>query len=350
MPTISSENIADLLTNTAAQMDEPQFTQIATELQDYPGARQLLRKKRATFDSGDRIERRLMTGTGGSAKHFGFFETDTGNVPEKMQLITVDWRGTTANYVIERREIKINRGKRKIVDLLVQRRLMALIDLTELIEETIWSIPSSDDDITPYGLLYWLTYNTSTGFNGGNHSNFSSGPGTVSASAFPNWSNWTAQYSAVTKGDLVTLMRECFVKTKWKNPHDFPESGRGMPDTGIYCPYAVYKGLEDIGEQQNDSLGKDIASMDGQIRFRGNDITWVPQLDALTTSLPLYLVDWSVFYPFFLEGEFFVQSPLKVIAGQHTTFQSFTDMTWNTLCTNRRKNGLIAKADPSLGV
>jgi hypothetical protein len=47
------------------------------------------------------------------------------------------------------------------------RRHAAMIDLAEELEAKAWQVPNSTDKLNPYGLPYWIVYNSSTGFNGG---------------------------------------------------------------------------------------------------------------------------------------------------------------------------------------
>src|SRR5699024_10371082 len=98
--------------------------------------------------------------------------------------------------------------------------------------------------------------------------------------------------------------------------------------------------IETLEEDQNDRLGRDVASMDGHTIFQGVPLTYVPQLDS-ETNAPVYMIDWSTFKIKFLKGEYMREDPPAKAAGAHNVVQSFVNMTWNTQCTNRRKQTVL---------
>ena len=100
--------------------------------------------------------------------------------------------------------------------------------------------------------------------------------------------------------------------------------------------------FEDLGEAQNENLGRDIASMDGQIIFRRVPIIWVPKLDEDTTD-PVYMIDHSTFYPVVLKGDYLRESDPKESAEAHNAYSIHVDLTYNYVCLDRRRNAVLYK-------
>ena len=352
MPTLAAADIGDLVTGTLKDLGRLKWTEIATDVQEHYALPQMLKKEKVQFDSGVAIQRSIMLDHSGAAEHVGLYATDNVNVSDVMGTFTIPWRHTTTHYQFERREFAMNRSPARIFDLIKTRRIDGLISLAEKLETTMWHV-LSDDGKTPFGFQYYMTYNASTtgGFLGGNHTNFSSGPGGLSRSTYPRWKNWAATYSTVSKADLISLWRKAFRECGFKPAIEgIPTYDRGRPRYENFVNGDTIQIIEDLGEAQNENLGRDIASMDGKMMFRRTPINWVPYLDAYTTSDPVYMVDWSVFYPVFLKGEYMNESGAQQAPNQHTVTRFFIDLTWNLLCVNCRKLALIAKAAPADGI
>ena len=110
---------------------------------------------------------------------------------------------------------------------------------------------------------------------------------------------------------------------------------------GLYTNYAVESVLEEILESQNENLGKDVASMDGQALLRRVPITFVKELDLDSTN-PLYLVDWGELHVMGLSGWWMKETVVEKQSSQHTVSATHTDCTYNLICRNRRKQGVLA--------
>lgn len=346
---LQASDIADLVKTTQKELGKMKWTDLAGGLQEYVALPKLLKKEKVQFDDGYLIQWNVMIGTSGAARNVGLYQVDTVNVADQMQTASVPWRHATTNYAFDRREIAMNSGSSKIVDLVKVRRVDAQIELAKLVENDFWDCPSSSTDSTkPFGIDYYLVYNATTGFNGGNQTGFSAGPGGLDSTVYTRWKNFTAQYTNVTKPDLVAKMRQAATQTLFMSPVDVPDYNRG-DRYGYYMAYATLAALESLLEAQNENLGQDVASQDGRLTFRRNPCTYVPQLDSGTaaTALPVYGINWGEFYPVFLKGEYMVEEGPKVVGNQHTVFQTHVDLTYNWCCKNRRRQFLIAKSDPN---
>ncbi len=336
------KSILDLVALTQEQLGKFKFTEIATTLQNYVAMNEILRKERVGFQSGHGIVTNVMVSDSGAAKHVGAYEEDVVVVGDVMQKADIPWRNTTTNYAIERVEIAMNRKPSQIVELVKVRRTDAMIALTKLMETAFWSKPADSTDIlTPYGIPYWIVKNSSTGFNGGNPSGFSSGAGNLSSVTYPQWRNYTAQYTNITTIDLVRKWRRAARFTDFKPAVSTPDYNTGTR-YGYYTNYDVLGELEEVLEAQNDNLGNNIASKDGKVQFRRVPVTDVPELDSDSTD-PVYGINWGVVKPIFLSGEWLNEMGPRIAPLQHKVMHTHIDLTWNVLVRNRRLNFVLSK-------
>jgi len=352
MPTLTSDQIADLVLATLDDLGRAAWTDLTTDIQEFSFMPQILKKERVQFGGGAGIKRQVMVKHSGAAEHQGLYETDTVSVQDVMQQARVPWRHTSTNWAYEDREMAMNTGASEIYDLVKTRRADSLIALTELMEETFWTQPAlTTDTKTPYSIYYWApkypSGTTALGFNGGNPldqagTSFSDCAG-LNATTYPRWSSFTGQYTLPSKTDLIKKWRKACTYTKFMSPIEMPNYARGKDRMGYYVNYTTLSALEEIGESQNENLGRDIASMDGMIMFRRRPVTWVPYLDADTAGDPVIGINWSTFYPYFLRGEYLHEQPPEKASNQHRTKECFIDLSWNTLCVDRRRNFVLSK-------
>jgi len=345
MATLQADDIVDLITITQKDLGKMRWTDLSYDLQEYVALPSLLQKEKVAYGSGYGMQWNVMTGTSGATKDVGLYEVDSVNVSDVMTTGSVPWRHMTTNYAIERREIAMNTGAAQIVDLVKIRRHDAMVDLAKHLESRFWSKPdTSADNLRVFGVPYWIVYNATEGFNGGNPSGFSGGAANLDSTTYTNWKNWTAQYTAGGSGDLVAKWRKAATFTNFKAPHAAPAYGQAAR-YGYYTNYAVISDLENRLGGQNDNLGYDIASMDGKVVFRGTPVTWVPHLESFSGD-PVYGINWGQFKPAFLSGEYLrEEGPVKA-SNQHTVFQTHLDLTMNVMCTDRRSSFVLATEEP----
>jgi hypothetical protein len=275
------------------------------------------------------------------------------NIADVMTTASIPWRHCTTNYAFERREVQFNATPAQIVELVKIRRTDAMISLAELMEKNFWQAPPSTTDTThPYGLAYHIAKGSDgeEGFTGGNPyaqdgSQFADNAGiNAELSANSAWRNYYADYATVNKTDLIRKWRKAAVFTNFKAPVPVADYNTGS-NYAYYTNYNVIGRLEEALEAQNDNLGNDIASKDGQLMFRQVPVMWVPHLETDTTNGtdPIYGVNWGVLKPVFLSGEYMREEGPTQVPGQHTTMQVFVDSTLNFMCTDRRRNFLLSK-------
>jgi len=343
MAVLTAEEILDLVKGTLKELGRLRFQQIAQNLTEYEVMSKWMKKDRVMFDSGIGIQRTLMTKLPGAARHVGLYEEDSVNVVDLLEQLSVPWKHATTNWAYEYREGLMNRGKALVVKVLEPRRAGAMIDLVEELEDKAFDTPDASSDVDPFGLAYWLTKNSSTGFNGGHPSGFSD-VGGIDTSVTTKFKNYTFTYSDVTKADLVKSLRTAHRKIRFRSPvtvRDF--RGRLGERYRLYVNEETISNIEDLGEAQNENLGRDIASMDGTIVFRGHPIVYVPKLDEDATN-PVYMTDHSTFYPVILSGDYLRETGPFRAAKQHNVYEVHVDLSYNYLCLDRRRNAVAYAA------
>lgn len=343
MATLAAVNIGDLVATTLRDLGRLKFQNVAQDIQDYEVFTKWFRRDKVAFESGIGIQRTLMNALV-EGQHVGLLDEDAVDLPDVLDQLQVDWRHAQASWCFIYQEALMNRGRSLILNILEPRRAAALIGLVKTIEDKAWgSPPSSTDKVLPWGVQYWVVPNASTGFNGGAPSGHTT-VATVSLTDTPNFKNYTALYTTVSKSDLIKKMRAAHRKVRFKSPISINDYRNGRGDRyRLYTNETVISDIEDVGEAQNENLGRDVAAMDNTIVFRNHPIIWVPYLDANTND-PIYMLDHSTFMPVCLRGDYLRESQADRAPNQHNVFQFFVDLSYNYLCVDRRRNAVFATA------
>jgi hypothetical protein len=340
MADLVATDIADLVAGTLRELGRLRFQQIAQSLQDYEVFSHWFKRDKVAFDTGIGIQRTLMNKLSNTAKHVGLMETDVVNITDVIDQLQVNWVHAQNSWAFIYQETLMNRGESLIYNVIQPRRADCLISLVEELENKAWA--QSIDKTEPYGLPYWVVKNNTTGFNGALPSVETSTIANVSLDDSPNFKNYTAQYTSISKSDCIKKLRTAHRSCGFKSPITINDyRGTTGQRYRLYVNETTISGIEDLGEAQNENLGRDIASMDGTITFRNHPIIWVPKLDADTDD-PIYMIDHSTFYPVCLTGDYLRESEAKPAPSQHNVFQVFVDLSYNYLCIDRRRNAVIA--------
>jgi len=333
-------DIADMITTTLHDLGRGRFHQIAQELAEYFVMPDILKKGRIRIQtSGIGIKETLMTSIGGTSRWVGMLEEDVVNWSDVLDQLTVNWCRMTDNMAWERRMLLENRGEARINNVIKPQRVAMMLRIAAGLEAGFFAAPDASDIKVPWGLRYWVVKNATTGFNGGLPSGFST-VGGVSLSDSPTFKNYTFQYTNITKQDLITKLRTAHRKTNWRSPYKTSEMISEFGDRRVLqVNEATISKIEDVGEAQNENLGRDVASMDDRIVFKRHPIQYIPYLDADTTN-PVYMLDKNTITPIVLKGDYLRESDAIRSPKQHNVFEVHVDLTINFICTNRRANAV----------
>lgn len=337
---LNATQVGDLVQTTLRDLGKPRFTEIASTLQKHTAMRNLLKKNRVTLESGFGLQWDVMVGQTGAAANVGLYNTDVVNDVDVMTQATADWRFSNTNYPIENRVLAMNREPSRIVNFVQEKRIAAMISFAELMEANFWGPPVAlSDTLTPWGVNTWIVKNATQGFNGGAPSGYTSIG--LNPTTYPNWQNWTDQYTAVSQDDFVRKLRKACTFTEFEPIVDGVPTFDTGEDHGLYTNYGVIAPLEEVLMSQNDNMGTDIAKYDGQVHFRRIPVMWIPKLEPDTTN-PIYGIQWGVFKTFILQGWWLKETHIPVYPMQHTISAHFIDCAYQWVMRNRRCHFVIS--------
>lgn len=341
---LTADDIGDMVKSTLKELGRMKFQQISQELQDYEIFTKWFKKGKVIQETGLGIQKSIMHVLTTQARHVSFADVDVTNIQDLMTQMSVPWRHVQTTWSYFRQEMLMNKGEQRIFNIIQPRRIASLISLATELENKAWASPASSSDTTdPYGIPYWIVKNSSTGFNGGAPSGHTT-VGGINPTSISKWKNYTSTYAltgGVTKAGLIKTMRTALRKCQWKSPVGVPDYRKGADRYRNYVNETLIGQLEDIGEAQNENLGRDIASVDGgDIVFRKHPIVWIPQLDADTTN-PWYMIDHATFFVYVLKGDFLHETGPKMNSDNHNAYDNFTEATYNFLNVDRRRSAVV---------
>ncbi len=341
MATIQFADIDDAVLCTQQNfIQKGSFLDLQHDLADFVAVREMWKKRKKVFSGGHPWSFKAQVDHNHSAKAVGLFETDGTALTDTMISGTVPVRHVNANYLYDQREPDFQRGGTSIVDLVKTRYVAMMGSLFELVEEFLWGVPNSGDEKTPFGLKYWLLRNTSEGFNGENHANFSSGRANIDSSTYTRWANWSNDYEEITKPDLIRSMRRAHRKIQFRSPVSHAQPVLGGMSNGIYTNDAVLGIMEEILEDQNMNLGNDLASKEGKTLFKSTPIVYVPFLDDDSEN-PVYMLDWKWLAIGVMAGWENNLTKPYMVPGKHLVRRVDLDASLNMICTNLRRQAVF---------
>ena len=347
MPTLQASDIADIAVSTLRNLGRLRVTDAISPYQNTIVFKRLWRKGKMEF-SGDQSQFNLMIDENHSARGVGLYYTQNITPNNVLTNAVMPWRHAHWNWGIDHREIAMNAGnENKIVDILKVQRWAALASGILYMEKKGWQVATpTDPDFV--GIPYWIVKsNTATttneGFNGNTPSGYSTVAGLTptATNIAPKWSNYAAQYTTVSKDDLVVKMEVMADMTDFMPLIDELPTYSVGEDQGFYLNRPTRQSLKALLEAQNDDLGFDLDPTNGHMMFRRGPCTWVKQLDYDTTN-PVYSINWGDFHFMGLRGWMMREKVFDTLPNQPTVMACFTDTSLNTYCTNRRRQGVLS--------
>jgi hypothetical protein len=355
------DQIDDLVELTLHEFEKDRWTDLTVDLQSYFAMDNLLLGQKVEVDGGDQLQWQVKVRNAGAAKNTGMYAVDDVRVIDTMRHAIIPWTMQTTNMAYDVYEEGFNSPDRnRIVNLILTRRHSAMTDFAELMENNFWGMPANTTDdaevIKPRGVPYWIVRNATKGFNGGTP--LGGGHSTVAGlnpTTYPRWKNWTAQYATISTRDLVRHMREAVAKCRFKPPVSYPSTTPQTPQYVIATTYTVKQRLEELLDDRNENLGRDVAVNDGKTLFHGTPITWVPWLDAhhddtalISTNHygknPVYGINLGAFKMVVKSGAYMVRSAPIVAAQQHSVRHIHWDTWCQYKCVDRRGNFVLTQS------
>jgi len=358
MATWTAQSFTDLVNSTLPAIRKDKLNDIATDLRRYHAAQKLLKMggdgpewRNRKIRGGLYYPVNYITAGDDNARNIGFFEPGNFNQTDGTIAGQVGWRFLRTGAVYDRKQALVNSDENAIFDFIGTKEYQMEIGFVNLVEANVWDGPSgSTDDKTPFGFLkYWLAYNATTGFYGGNHASFTSGPAGLSATTYTRLKHYTAQYTTVDDADLVAKMFDAINLTGFMGIPNKPIKGDASDNRNleIDTTYDTWSALYRLLEAKSDGVvRKDLVLNNGQVMFWNLPVIEVPYLTANhSTSDPVMILDWSDIAVVGLSGAD-VDQTYREIQAQPGVFERYKERSANIVMHNRRRQTLIAKSDP----
>jgi hypothetical protein len=339
---IQYQDIDDAVTTTLQKLiKKGAFLDLQTDLTDHVAVREMWKGRQKKFDGGYPWEFQAQIDHNYSARAVALYETDGSSMTDTMIKGTVGPRHVNAHYIYDQREPAFQRGGHAIVDLVQTRYTAMMVSLYEYLEAVLWSKPTdSSDELTPFGIAYWVVKNATEGFNGGNPAGFSAGRAGIDSSTYTRWANYSGEYSEISTTDLIRKMRRMHRKTRFRSVVSHSQPTLGSTKNGIYTNDTVIGIMEELLEDRNMNLGNDLASKDGRVAFKSSPIVYAPYLDNDTEN-PVYMLDWQWLAIGVMTGWENNLTKPYMVANKHLVRRVDLDATLNTTCTNLRRQGVL---------
>jgi hypothetical protein len=340
---VQAEQIADVVTVVADRERRGDYTLLTTEFQRYPAMKQLFKGKARRERGGEQLAFNAMVASNESAQTTALFAEIDLSQADLIKKGRVPWRHVTNYYLFDEREPELNTGSEDLLDIVAARRTDCMIDLAVKFEGWFWETPTlleAADDAPIFGVKYWVgRVNTDPdgAFQGGD-GNATSGCAGLPSATYPYFQNYSVGYSSVSEDDFIDRLDKAAFECAFENPVAIPGETRSR--YGYYTPYTVQAALGKIAKTHNDNLGYDLSTR--KPLYMGSPIEAVPYLKD-DTGVPFYGIDWSVFHPTFLRGEWMKEVTVMRPGKQHRVVAVFLDSTLNIECTDRRKLFVLYK-------
>jgi hypothetical protein len=346
-------DIADLANSTYETRRKQVLTQVASELQNYPMARRLLKENFHDTGGGDEIKYQLLTEMDSNHRWTTAYSADNIATVNGVIEGTMGWAKGTTGCQFDVDELDLNTPAQRIYNLLQKREFQMNLKRVANLEACAWGGPADGNDTTtPKGLLkYWLDDNASTGFYGANHTNWSGGPGGISCTPAANagHKHYTFRYVAVSDSDLYTKMVDAIALTGFEAP---PDMGPGVespePKHVVWTTWDIRKALGDLLEGKNDRVSSLGQFMAGAINVNGVPVNWAAYLQKHhATSDPVIGLDMTQFRVYVPSKDSWHRvTPYERVSGYHTVRRMHIDDKFQLVLERRRSCFLGTKSDP----
>lgn len=337
------DQLDDFVNLTLENIKRGTWVDLSLDYQYYIFADKMFAKKAKTPEKGgSQLTWKVQTTNTGTARHSEMFDVDVTAVIDLTTEAKIPWSKQTVNFSYDVDEDVMQTDRETIIKEIKIREHSMYNDYFELMEEALWSFPASSTTSPrpPSGIPYWIVKNDTEGFNGGDPSGHTGGPGGLDSDTYGNWKNYTFECTDVSEDDFIAKAIKACEFCKFRAPRKYPELGGGSGDSnwGFYTTYSLLQKLEKYLRTANDNLGVDIAKYAGSVLLKGNTVTWVPYLEENDDEDPFYGINWNEFQYFFRKGRHMLRHPPKQRDAQHTVRVVHMDNWGNFACYNRRKN------------
>jgi hypothetical protein len=325
--------------------------EFAVICQTYPNylCTQLLSADRAVEEMDLKFTWPVLVKQGAGGRHQKLGAEDSISIEDVTRLANDQMVQFSEPIAWEVREIlSAQNNPKKMFTLLTARRASIQLASIDTLEAALWGAPTSTEEAedTPKGIPFWIQKENSLtdgSFTGGDPSGFTNGAGNLASATYTGWQNYVDNYVAWTDDDGFDALQKAMLKMNVRAPgghaKDVPDN-QGMSETKFFCNMTTYLALKKATKEQNDQCGMDLDPISGGPMFNKRKFEYIAYLDNDTQN-PLYIIDMSVFKAHYLRGDYWRETGPAPVAGRHNTIGMFVDLSYQWVCTNRRKTGVI---------
>lgn len=323
---------------------------LSTAYQEYFALEYIYRRDNVKMASGKSCTFRVKARSGQTANRTGMsFKVNYG-IRGLMEEGSVPWRFLHSYLPWNERELLMAADDEEIFDIFKMRQIDEVESIAEKLEGPFWGAPAPADVLNVYGMNYWFPFDSSLTTRGFTFSTFlhpdhPAGAGGILPTNVPGWRHGHIVFKDIARSDLIRSMKIAHVRTKWKSPTSLEGTNRANMRRRLVIATGIENWTEftERGEDQNDRLGPDVASLGEDIMFWGHVIRHVPYLDV-TDSLgnvanptkPLYMLDLDTFEPRALKGDFMRRQKPKQIPFQPMDWARDMTLTDQLVVLNKR--------------
>ena len=352
MANLTVANYGDLVNATKVNYGpKNKIQQVAQNYVNYVLFSLFFKKERMKTDGGQLIQRNEHLKKFPVARMKSIGQTDTVKIEDVTAQLQVPWRFADTHWAFTDQDVMLCTNEHKIFDLIDVRRNNAMIDFIEMFEAQLWTSPAttSRDILGVPHYVVTTAASTTFGINGTVPSGYST-VANISPTTFPNWKNGNVLYTAVTKADLISKLRDAFFYCNFQNLEGLKKTDYEANRDRYVCVTnrAVSSDIEDLGEAQNENLGRDVASMevnsrvkdiysvDGVLTIRRKPIITSQYLDGVSTN-PFYglALDYWCFYVHEIMN--MKETEVLRVSDTHDSYYVAQDTWCNLVCFDRRR-------------
>jgi hypothetical protein len=337
--------IDDIVLETLNVWRPNRYKDLAQVIQRFEWVQRFIKATKKPIAGGYELEESFKVRDTGSARLTGLFGGRNVPIVPHMKKIRVPWALVEATWGYDIREPAFQGGGRAILHVINVREQSMYCDYAKLMENFMWSAADgpAEDPSQVWGIPTWATKGTNTNFafGGGNPTGFTDGVGGISSTEVQRWANGTFKYSEVSNDDLFKKWAEAHEKCYFEPPYSYEgESTPEKPNWVNYTTYPVIAAIQSFLTTANDNLLTDAGKFRGTITFKGTPVRNTPALtndesEVQDTQHPIYGIDWSKLFWFFLRGwDMKITGPERMPNQTHGRFVQL-DSIGNFICLDR---------------
>ncbi len=330
--------------------------------QSYPLLDAIFQQDRIQVQGGTQIEELISLSDSGAAEMIRPSQERTWKGVDVLEEMNVPWVDMETHWVTTRDEIlkhtsNVAEGSTigaRLVNLIENKRAVALMSMANLFEERIWEVPEAESNpLHMAGIPYWVPKNNSgisagdVEFVGGSEQAPGNLVGGINPATHERWKSACGQYQdwETNRDEALDVMRLMYKKLRFRPPALVQGADNPSPQFRIYAGMELTNKIENAIDQKNDSVrgNTDLGWQEGQAVFKRMPIIDVPLLDEDTDD-PIYFINHAYLHPYFMQGAAFREQATLNPEERYDTYITPVHNKFNIVVDNRRANGVMSTA------